>query len=107
MEKGDRALSPEEAMRLAKQTSRVLPDDADYRAVLGLFPLTGLARRIFGTLENGRIDRRLRHAYRGLARDLDLTREHLRRNRPRILDLPATLVPFELLFQITLCGGAL
>ncbi|MDQ3820727.1 MAG: VWA domain-containing protein, partial [Acidobacteriota bacterium] len=58
-------------------------------------------------LENGRIDRRLRRAYRGLARDLNLTRDHLRANRLRIIDLPVTLVPFELLFQITLCGGAL
>ncbi len=80
---------------------------ADYVSVLGLFPHRQLARRIFTTLENGRIDRRLRHVYRGLARDLDLIREHLRRNRPSIIDLPATLVPFELLFQITLCGGAL
>src|SRR5918911_1986180 len=78
-----------------------------YNDVLPLFPLPGLARRIFGTLENGRIDRRLRRKYRGLARDLDLTREHLRLGRPRIINLPATLVPFELLFQITLCGGAL
>lgn len=107
IEKGERAISLEEEARLSSQVTNILPKDADYRAVLGLFPLTGLARRIFGTLENGRIDRRLRSVYRGLARDLDLTREHLRRNRPRILDLPVTLVPFELLFQITLCGGAL
>src|SRR5215813_5895254 len=79
----------------------------DYRAVLNLFPITHLARRIFGTLENARIDRRLRHTYRGLARDLDLIREYVRRGRPRIIDLPATMVPFELLFQVTLCGGAL
>jgi hypothetical protein len=79
----------------------------DYRHLLNLFPIPALARRIFGTLENGRIDRRLRQAYRGLARDLDLIREHLRNRRPRIVDLPAALVPFELLFQITLLGGAL
>lgn len=84
-----------------------LPPNSDYRAVLELFPHPQLARRIFGTLENGRIDARLRRQYRGLARDLDLIREHLRRSRPSILDLPATLVPFELLFQITLLGGAL
>jgi hypothetical protein len=74
--------------------------------VLRQFPLPQLARRIFGTLENGRIDRRLRNKYRGLVRDLDLIREHLSRNRPRIEELPASLVPFELLFQITLLGGA-
>ncbi|MDQ2856902.1 MAG: VWA domain-containing protein [Acidobacteriota bacterium] len=79
----------------------------DYRAVLKLFPIAQLARRIFGTLENARIDHRLRQTYRGLVRDLDLIREHLRRGRPRIVDLPAAMVPFELLFQVTLCGGAL
>ena len=81
-------------------------EDADYREVLKLFPLPQLARRVFGTLENGRIDRRLRHAYRGLRRDLDLIREHLSRSRPRIDELPTLLVPFELLFQVTLLGGA-
>jgi nitric oxide reductase NorD protein len=105
--KGERALAPEEEARLAEARKRALPEGGDYRAVLALFPQRGLATRIFGTLENGRIDRRLRHAYRGLARDLDLVREHLRRGRPRVAGLPVTLVPFELLFQITLCGGAL
>jgi hypothetical protein len=78
-----------------------------YNDALNLFPIPALARRVFGTLENGRIDRCLRRTYRGLARDLDLIREHLRNRRPKILDLPPTLVPFELLFQITLLGGAL
>jgi len=81
--------------------------DLDYHQVISLFPLPALARRIFGTLENGRIDRSLRKSYRGLARDLDLIREHLRHRRPRIIDLPPALVPFELLFQVTLLGGAL
>ena len=106
MDKSEAALSPEEEARRTRRERRQLPPDGDYRAVLTLFPHAGLARRIFGTLENGRIDRRLRHAYRGLKRDLEWTREHLRAHRPRIIDLPATLVPFELLFQITLCGGA-
>ena len=78
-----------------------------YHDILQLFPIPALARRIFGTLENGRIDRRLRKKYRGLNRDLDLIRAHLRSSRPKILELPATLVPFELLFQITMLGGAL
>ena len=81
--------------------------ELDYRRVLNLFPIPALARRIFGTLENGRIDCHLRKTYRGLTRDLDLTREHLRNRRPKIIDLPPALVPFELLFQITLLGGAL
>lgn len=79
----------------------------DYHPVLNLFPIPALARRIFGTLENGRIDRRLRKTYRGLARDLDLIRAHLRNRRPKIIDLPPALVSFELLFQITMLGGAL
>jgi len=82
------------------------PTDVDYRRALKLFPQPQLARRIFSTLENSRIDRRLRGKYRGLARDLDLIREHLRRGRPSVTELPATLVPFELLFQTTLLGGA-
>ncbi|HYW70675.1 MAG TPA: hypothetical protein VE961_06560, partial [Pyrinomonadaceae bacterium] len=79
----------------------------DYRRIINLFPIPALARRIFGTLENGRIDRRLRQTYRGLARDLNLIRDHLRHRRPQIIDLPPALVPFELLFQVTLLGGAL
>ncbi|HEY9404607.1 MAG TPA: hypothetical protein VIQ24_18255, partial [Pyrinomonadaceae bacterium] len=105
--KSEPALAPQEEARRARAKRRRMPKEADYRAVLLLFPLPVLAARIFGTLENGRIDRRLRRAYRGLARDLDLVRSHLRASRPRIATVPITLVPFELLFQITLCGGAL
>ncbi|HLM57836.1 MAG TPA: VWA domain-containing protein, partial [Pyrinomonadaceae bacterium] len=104
---GERALPPEEEAKLAALRARQLPEGGDYRAVLSLFPQKGLAARIFGTLENGRIDRRLRYAYRGLRRDLDLVRDRLRASRPRIASLPLALVPFELLFQITLCGGPL
>src|SRR4030095_1049236 len=69
--------------------------DLGYREVLKLFPMPQLAKRIFGTLENGRIDRRLRHSYRGLRRDLDLVREHLKRRRPKITELPGSLVRSE------------
>jgi DNA-binding transcriptional MerR regulator len=90
------------------QSPRVAPtQNLDYRQVINLFPIPALARRIFGTLENGRIDRHLRASYRGLARDLNLIREHLHNRRPKIVDLPPALVPFELLFQVTLLGGAL
>jgi hypothetical protein len=90
-----------------KPTEKSIATDVDHGRVLQLFPNPHLARRIFGTLENYRIDRRLRLTYRGLARDLDLIREHLRSGRPSILDLPAAMLPFELLFQTTLLGGAL
>ncbi len=91
----------------SERTDRnVCPTDVDYRQALQLFPDAQLARRIFGTLENCRIDRLLRRKYRGLSRDLDLIREYLRRTRPAVTELPATMVPFELLFQSTLLGGA-
>ena len=86
--KSERALAPEEEAKLEAARRRVLPEGGDYRAALALFPLRSLAARIFGTLENGRIDRRLRHAYRGLRRDLDLVRERLRAGRPPIAGLP-------------------
>jgi hypothetical protein len=85
---------------------KILPEDSDYRAVLKVFPEPRLARKIFGTMENARIDTRLRTAYRGLRKDLDLMQDFLRNNRPYIFDVPMHQVPFELLFQITLCGGA-
>src|SRR5687767_7518174 len=81
-------------------------DDLGYRDVLKVFPMPQLARRVFGTLENGRIDRRLRRTYRGLTRDLDLILQHLSRSRPRVNELPVSLVPFEILFQVTMLGGA-
>lgn len=100
------AFSMPDEMLVEQAKKEADTEDADYREVLKLFPLPQLARRVFGTLENGRIDRRLRHSYRGLRRDLDLIREHLSRSRPQILELPALLIPFELLFQVTLLGGA-
>ncbi|HVG28172.1 MAG TPA: VWA domain-containing protein [Pyrinomonadaceae bacterium] len=105
----ERALSPEEEARRARieRERRAPTPEADYRNALALFPLPDLAARVFSTLENARIDRRLRHAYRGLARDLDLVRAHLRARRPPVASMPSALVPFELLFQIALCGGAL
>ena len=93
-------------IRNSKFEIRNLPKDSDYREVLKTFPEPRLARKIFGTMENARIDHRLRQTYRGLVKDLDLMRTHLGSNRPYIFDLPIHQVPSELLFQITLCGGA-
>jgi nitric oxide reductase NorD protein len=104
--KGEKALAEEEIRRQLAEKRKRLPKNSDYRAVLQVFPEPSLAKKIFGTLENARIDRRLRATYRGLVRDLDLMQAHLKANRPFIFDLPIYQVPFELLFQITLCGGA-
>ncbi|MEO7658497.1 MAG: VWA domain-containing protein, partial [Pyrinomonadaceae bacterium] len=89
-----------------KKRRKKLPKESDYKTVLTAFPESRLARKIFGTMENARIDHCLRATYRGLVADLDLMQSLLRANRPYIFDLPIHQVPFELLFQITLCGGA-
>jgi hypothetical protein len=106
VQKGERALSEEELKAELKKRRKKLPKDSDYRAVLQVFPEPRLAKKIFGTMENARIDATLRRTYRGLHKDLDLMQTFLREKRPYIFDLPMTQVPFELLFQITLCGGA-
>lgn len=104
--KAEKALSEKEIRAEAKKRRKKLPKDSDYKTVLTAFPEPRLAKKIFGTMENARIDNRLRQTYRGLVPDLDLMQSFLRSNRPYIFDLPMYQVPFELLFQITLCGGA-
>ncbi|MET0752937.1 MAG: VWA domain-containing protein [Pyrinomonadaceae bacterium] len=104
--KGERALSEAEIREELKKRRKKLPKDSDYRAVLQVFPEPRLAKKIFGTMENARIDAALRRTYRGLRKDLDLMQKFLREKRPFIFDVPMAQVPFELLFQITLCGGA-
>ncbi len=101
---GEQALGETKLGTCAKGTE--LPEGSDYRVVLRSFPHPRLAKKIFGTMENARIDNRLRFAYRGLRKDLDLMKSVLKKTRPYIFDVPMHQVPFELLFQITLCGGA-
>jgi hypothetical protein len=72
---------------------------------LDYFPDTNLALRIFTSLENGRIDRKLRQTYRGLRRDLDLVRERLIATRPKLTEIARELIIFELLFQEAILGG--
>ena len=81
-------------------------DGVDFLAALSEFPNTDLATRLFTTIENGRIDFLLRAVYRGIRRDLDFVRTRLIERRPRIEDIPPDLLPFELLFQLAICGGA-
>lgn len=106
VQKGESALPHAETLAKMKAAQKKLPKDSDYKAVLAVFPEPRLARKIFGTMENARIDNRLRQTYRGLVKDLDLMQSFLRTSRPYIFDVPIHQVPFELLFQITLCGGA-
>ncbi len=106
VQKGEAALGTSEFVREQKKKIQKLPKNSDYKAVLSLFPEPRLAKKIFGTMENARIDNRLRDAYRGLRKDLDLMKSILLKSRPYIFDIPMHQVPAELLFQITLCGGA-
>lgn len=106
VQKGETALTPEQQTEIDLTKRRKLPKDGDYHAVLQVFPDVSLARKIFTTVENARVDRRLRRAYRGLNRDLDLLQEFLCERRLPTAELPIEKVPFEILFQIALCGGA-
>jgi nitric oxide reductase NorD protein len=78
----------------------------DFLFALSRFPNAELATRLFTTIENGRIDFLLRLAYRGIRRDLDFVRGRLNERRPDIEAIPHELLPFELLFQVAICGGA-
>ena len=106
VQQGERALTEDEIKAEMKKRLKKLPKNSDYKTVLQIFPEPRLAKKIFGTMENARIDAALRRTYRGLRKDLDLMQTFLREHRPFIFDVPMNQVPSELLFQITLCGGA-
>jgi len=66
VQKGEKALPEKDIREEAKRRRKKLPKDSDYRAVLTAFPEPRLARKIFGTMENARIDNHRRQTYRGL-----------------------------------------
>src|SRR5499426_44654 len=94
-------------LRARPELEPIRIETADYKTVLSRFPNQTLAARIFTTLENGRIDWRLRTVYRGIRRDLDFVRSRLIERRPKITDLTVEQAVYEMLFQITLCGGVI
>ncbi|MBK9315693.1 MAG: VWA domain-containing protein [Acidobacteria bacterium] len=94
-------------MRVRPELDPERLETADYKLVLSRFPNHLLATRIFTTLENGRIDWRLRSAYRGIRRDLDFVRSRLIERRPSFAQLTVEQAVYEMLFQITLCGGVI
>jgi nitric oxide reductase NorD protein len=85
---------------------RTAPNGVDFLVALSCFPNSDLATRLFTTIENGRIDFLLRLVYRGIRRDLDFVRARLNERRPDIEAIPLDILPFELLFQLAICGGA-
>ncbi len=94
-------------LRTRPEIEPIQIEAADYKTVLSRFPNPTLAARIFTTLENGRIDWRLRSVYRGIRRDLDFVRSRLIERRPPIAELTVEHAVYEMLFQITLCGGVI
>ncbi|MBK6426287.1 MAG: VWA domain-containing protein [Blastocatellia bacterium] len=82
-----------------------LRDTYGYADVLKYFPDGALARRIFTTLENGRIDTWLRATYRGLRRDLDFIRERFFTSRPPVDGMGPEAALHELLLQAAIGGG--
>lgn len=100
------AFSESRRQRGADIPARPAAQTGGFPAALDEFPNTELATRLFTTIENGRIDFLLRTVYRGIRRDLDFVRGRLIQHRPGIEDIPPELLPFELLFQIAICGGA-
>jgi hypothetical protein len=96
----------EEAKGKAASAGARASEGVDFIRALAEFPNPDLATRLFTTIENGRIDFLLRTVYRGIRRDLDFVRRRLIERRPVVADVPAELLPFELLFQLAICGGA-
>ena len=98
------------AFEKQRSIDRIVEDpgdgNVDFVRVLARFPNPDLATRLFTTIENGRIDFLLRTTYRGIRRDLNFVRSRLIERRPLLEDVPAELLPFELLFQLAICGEA-
>ncbi len=96
--------SQEPAGRTISQSPTDGGETVGFLSALGEFPDSDLATRLFTTIENGRIDFLLRQVYRGIRRDLDFVRQRLIERRPETDKIPHELLPFELLFQIAVCG---
>ncbi|RMG55811.1 MAG: VWA domain-containing protein [Acidobacteria bacterium] len=83
-----------------------LPEDINYLTVLSRFPHREFATRVFTLVESGRIEHRLRHAYRGLNRDLDFFRARLQKHAPPLDTLSPDRAFMQLLVDMTIGGGA-
>lgn len=93
--------------RLRKKGRKAVRHRADfgYADVLKLYPDALLARRIFTTMENGRVDARLRKTYKGIRRDLDAIRDRLFSKRPALNELTLDGAVHEMLMQAAFGGG--
>jgi hypothetical protein len=91
-----------DARPIRRGANAPMPRDLGHEAVVALFPDPSLAKRLFSTIENGRIDARLRESYRGIRRDLDFVRDRLFHSRPPAEALPIEEAPFEILLRVAL-----
>jgi len=96
--------SPHDEQLATSDAAAVANNPVDFSSILSLFPDRELARQIFTTLENGRIDFLLRANYRGIRRDLDFVQARLKEKRPQIGQLPPDRVFHEILFRIAMLG---
>jgi nitric oxide reductase NorD protein len=76
---------------------------SDFERFFALFPHPSLARDIFYSLEDGRIDRRLCYAYRGLAPHIERLIRHGLASRAPMAGQPVWAVVLEMLMH--LCSG--
>ncbi|MFQ3580746.1 VWA domain-containing protein [Chloracidobacterium validum] len=85
--------------RLPPRPGVVTAEDA-----LALFPDVETARTLFDVVEMARVLRRLRRAYRGVARDADALTAPLLASRQSLAGAPLTTAAVELLFRLALAG---
>jgi len=67
-----------------------------------LFPYPALARDLFNIVEGHRIDHKLRAAYPGIRRDMDMIRTSTAEDRPKLSEIPEAQAIVEALLQHTL-----
>ena len=82
--------------------STAVVEESELTRFYGLFPQPALARDLFNLVEGQRIDSRLRAAYPGIRRDMDMIRAASAEDRPDLASLPEASAVVEALLQHTL-----
>ncbi|MCU0934647.1 MAG: VWA domain-containing protein [Gammaproteobacteria bacterium] len=78
--------------------------ESDLTRFYGLFPSPALARDLFNIVEGCRIDARIRAAYPGIRRDMDLIQSETLARRQELGPLPEAAAIVEVLLQASLGG---
>lgn len=82
--------------------STTVPDESELTRFYSLFPQPALARDLFNLIEGLRVDNKLRAAYPGIRRDMDMIRAASAEDRPDLASLPEVSAVVEALLQHTL-----